>query len=65
MNIGRIPSVLPEILTFQNNVAAAGSSVSMDTLQALDRFVRDCYNAGIWSKLVEVIRCAARTSPPR
>jgi hypothetical protein len=23
-------------------------------LQAIDRFVRDCYNAGVWSKLVEV-----------
>jgi hypothetical protein len=52
--IPRIPSYTPELRTYLNNVAAISGSVSMDTVQALDRFVRDCYNAGIWTKLVEV-----------
>src|SRR4051812_31690037 len=52
-----IPSFLPEILSFRNNVAVgAGSNdlLSNDSLAALDRFVRDCYNTGVWNKLLEV-----------
>src|SRR5687768_3351588 len=50
----RIPSYLPELQTYLNVVASAGGSVSMDTVQALDRFVRDCKNIGVWDKLLEV-----------
>jgi hypothetical protein len=49
-----IPTFLPETLTYANNIAAAGASISSESLQAIDRFVRDCYNASIWTKLNEV-----------
>src|SRR3954469_5530176 len=49
-----IPSVLPEIHAYHTFIKASGSSIKMETLHALDRFVRDCYNAGIWSSLIEV-----------
>jgi hypothetical protein len=49
-----IPSVLPEIHAYHTFIKASGSSIRMETLHALDRFVRDCYNAGIWSSLIEV-----------
>src|SRR6184192_3134278 len=48
------PSLLPETLTYYNALRAGAYTVKMETLQAIDRFVRDCYNAGIWSKLIEV-----------
>lgn len=52
--IPRIPSVLPEVQTFHTFIRLSGSSIKSESLQAVDRFVRDCYNAGVWSKLVEV-----------
>jgi hypothetical protein len=49
-----IPTFLPDTWTYANNIAAAGASISSESLQAIDRFVRDCYNASIWTKLNEV-----------
>ena len=49
-----IPSVLPETQTYLNNIIGTGGTISQETLQAIDRFVRDCYNAGVWTKLIEV-----------
>jgi hypothetical protein len=51
---GRIPSVLPETQTYLNALLVNGGSISQESLQAIDRFVRDCYNANIWNKLLEV-----------
>jgi hypothetical protein len=51
-----IPALLPETQTFLTNIIAAsgGPNITQESLQAADRFVRDCYNAGIWTKLLEV-----------
>src|SRR5688572_17095521 len=52
--IPHIPSYTAELQAYLNNVAAVSGAVTMDTVQALDRFVRDCKNNGIWDKLTEV-----------
>lgn len=49
-----IPSILPETQAFAALIKASASTIKMESLQAIDRFVRDCYNAGIWTKLIEV-----------
>jgi hypothetical protein len=53
-NLRYIPSFMPEVTSFQAFVKITGSSIRMETLQALDRFVRDCYNTGVWANLIEV-----------
>lgn len=50
----RIPAVLPETTTFLNTIIGAGGTISAESLQAADRFIRDCKNASIWDKLLEV-----------
>ena len=53
--LGRIPSVLTETTTFLNVASTyLGGAVTMETLQSIDRFVRDCKVAGVWDKLLEV-----------
>src|SRR5688572_1027055 len=52
----RVPTFLPEVLIFRDklNAVFGGQGVSMETLAAVDRFVRTCYNADVWPKLTEV-----------
>ena len=50
-----IPGVLAETQLFHTIASSyLGGTVTMETLQAIDRFVRDCKIAGVWDKLLEV-----------
>jgi hypothetical protein len=51
-----INGLLAETQTYLANIIAVsgGVNISQETLQAVDRFVRDCYNGGFWTKLTEV-----------
>lgn len=42
----------PETLLYQTNLASLG--ISERSLQHVDKFVRDCKEAGVWSRLLEV-----------
>src|SRR3954469_14825965 len=50
----RTPTFLPEVLTFANQFVGSNGTIAQETLAAIDRFVRDCYNTGIWAKLSEI-----------
>jgi hypothetical protein len=45
----------PETLTYRDAITAAGSSISTSSLDAVELlFVRDCKQAGLWTKLLDV-----------
>lgn len=52
----RVPVKLynPETLDYRDRVVAAGGTLSVATLDAVEKFVQDCKNGLIWGKLLEV-----------
>jgi hypothetical protein len=52
----RVPVKLyqPETLDYRDRVVAAGGSMTVATLDSIEKFVRDCKEAGLWSRLLEV-----------
>lgn len=57
-SIGHVPSYLPEVATYLDNIRAAGGSITMGSLMSIDRFVRDCKLGGFWDKFQEVMPIA-------
>lgn len=55
-SLRRVPVKLynPETLEYRDRVTAAGGTMTAATLDAVEKFVQDCKNALIWSKLLEV-----------
>jgi hypothetical protein len=45
----------PETLVYQQEIANASGTISMRSLQHVDKFVRDCKEAGVWEKLYDVM----------
>lgn len=52
----RVPVKLynPETLDYRDRVLAAGGAITVASLDAVEKFVQDCKNALIWSKLLEI-----------
>jgi hypothetical protein len=53
-SLGRIPGFLPETQIFAQQFVGSNGTIAQETLQAIDRFVRDCYYTGVWTKLWEI-----------
>lgn len=54
--LGRVPvyRYQPETLQYRADVLYGGGTIAERSLQHVDKFVRDCKEAGVWSKLIEV-----------
>lgn len=54
--LGRIPVYLyqPETVLYLAAVNSTAGTISTRSLQHVDKFVRDCKEAGVWGKLIEV-----------
>lgn len=44
----------PETLDYRDRVWAAGGTISQASLDAVEKFVRDCKDSHVWSRLIEV-----------
>lgn len=55
-HLRRIPTKLynPETTLYQSRIIANGGSISAKSLDSIEKFVQDCKNANIWTKLLEV-----------
>jgi len=45
----------PETTNYLQDITDTGQTISVRSLQHVDKFVRDCKEAGVWSKLLEVL----------
>jgi hypothetical protein len=50
----RVKLYNPETLSYRDRILANGGSISEFSLDAVEKFVRDCKNALIWDKFLEV-----------
>jgi hypothetical protein len=49
-----IPAVSPDTAAFIARFTGSNGDIKAETVQAIDRFVRDCITAGVWANLMEV-----------
>lgn len=47
-----------ETLAYKAGILAGGGTISDRSLQHVDKFVRDCKETGVWSKLIEIMPLA-------